>query len=291
MQYYAHGKLLLSGEYLVLKGSRALAIPTRYGQSLTFSEGNNHLRWKSFDHQNQIWFEAVFSEELEILSTSSDETADFLLNILKKATMHSGKPLPMGELSTNLQFPRNWGLGSSSTLTHLIAQWMKVDPYRLFFDTQNGSGYDVACGSANGPIIYTRTATTPDVKTVNLPKVFEDVFFVHLNKKQNSRPAVTNFLQSDVEQSLISKLSELTIQMVSANSRQDLMTVMNEHELLMSTVLQTKPVKEMLFADFDGSVKSLGAWGGDFVMALGNNVAEYFTAKGYSTVIPFHQMI
>ena len=33
--YNANGKLLLTGEYLVLKGALALAIPVRLGQSLT----------------------------------------------------------------------------------------------------------------------------------------------------------------------------------------------------------------------------------------------------------------
>ena len=33
--FSAHGKLLLTGEYLVLKGAIALGLPTRLGQSLT----------------------------------------------------------------------------------------------------------------------------------------------------------------------------------------------------------------------------------------------------------------
>ena len=32
--FYAHGKLLITSEYLVLDGAEALALPTVYGQSL-----------------------------------------------------------------------------------------------------------------------------------------------------------------------------------------------------------------------------------------------------------------
>ena len=47
-----------------------------------------------------------------------------------------------------------------------------------------------------------------------------------------------------------------------------------------------------LFPDFDGVIKSLGAWGGDFVMVISNeNPTDYFMEKGYETVIPYEEMI
>ena len=33
--FYSNGKLLITGEYLVLDGAKALALPTKYGQYLT----------------------------------------------------------------------------------------------------------------------------------------------------------------------------------------------------------------------------------------------------------------
>ena len=36
----------------------------------------------------------------------------------------------------------------------------------------------------------------------------------------------------------------------------------------MSELLDTKTIKELLFPDFSGTIKSLGAWGGDFVLVL-----------------------
>ena len=70
-------------------------------------------------------------------------------------------------------------------------------------------------------------------------------------------------------------------------------TLITEHEALLSTFLQLPTVKERLFADFAGAIKSLGAWGGDFVLAVGEGdyVRDYFTSKGFDTILPFKQMI
>lgn len=291
MKYYAHGKLLLSGEYLVLKGARALAIPTRYGQSLSFYAGNENIHWQSFDHENKLWFEAMFNSKLDIMSTNHTESAQFLQGLLLKALELKGQNLPSGKIEMHLEFPRNWGLGSSSTLTHLIAQWLEIDPYQLFFVTQNGSGYDIACATSQSPLVYTLKDKIPQTEFTELPLAFEQAFFIHLNKKQNSRPAVTNFLKKGIAEDVISKISKISDKMILAQSEESLRKLMNEHEEIMSAVLQTPTIKESQFNDFNGSIKSLGAWGGDFVMGIGENVPEYFKTKGFQTIIPFSKMI
>ena len=60
----------------------------------------------------------------------------------------------MDNITTKLTFPRAWGLGTSSTLISLIAQWAKCDPFELLFEAFGGSGYDIACATANSPISY-----------------------------------------------------------------------------------------------------------------------------------------
>jgi hypothetical protein len=67
---------------------------------------------------------------------------------------------------------------------------------------------------------------------------------------------------------------------------------MEQHEIIMSDVLETKTVQENLFPDFKGVVKSLGAWGGDFVMVLSKeNPTAYFKEKGYPTVLSYEEMV
>jgi hypothetical protein len=47
-----------------------------------------------------------------------------------------------------------------------------------------------------------------------------------------------------------------------------------------------------LFPDYSRAIKSLGAWGGDFVLATGNfNEMDYFKQKGFHTIISYHKMV
>ena len=60
----------------------------------------------------------------------------------------------------------------------------------------------------------------------------------------------------------------------------------------MSVILETPTIKNVLFPDFNGTIKSLGAWGGDFAMVIASeNPTEYFIKKGYNTIIPYDKMI
>jgi hypothetical protein len=49
--FYSNGKLLLTGEYVVLDGAEALALPTRFGQNLKVKQGvTQELKWLSLIH-------------------------------------------------------------------------------------------------------------------------------------------------------------------------------------------------------------------------------------------------
>ena len=51
------GKILISGEYFILKGSKGLSIPVKFSQVLEVNETNsNFFEWQSFDDKNQIWW-------------------------------------------------------------------------------------------------------------------------------------------------------------------------------------------------------------------------------------------
>ena len=155
--YYAHGKLLLTAEYLVLKGAKALAVPTRLGQSLrvsTLTKNELHWRAKVLDTQ---WFDVNFDAHLEIIKCSSLDLATKLQSILKPIIHlypQTKTVLTQKELTTNLEFDINWGLGSSSTLISLLAQWLEVNPYPILEATFGGSGYDLACATSSTPLIY-----------------------------------------------------------------------------------------------------------------------------------------
>ena len=87
--YFSNGKLLITGEYVVLDGAVALAVPTTVGQSLTVETiSEEKILWKSLDEKGQIWFE----DELFITSDGSlrsnkktDESSIRLIQILEKS--------------------------------------------------------------------------------------------------------------------------------------------------------------------------------------------------------------
>ncbi len=294
LQFRANGKLLISGEYAVLLGAEALAFPTRYGQTLLIQDHTgDHLKWTSLDHEENIWFEARFDRQLNILFSTDQAKAEYLKNLMDTAFQLVQAPIPGGlHLTTRLEFPNDWGLGSSSTLVHLIAQWTGADPIRLFKKTSTGSGYDVACAGASTPITYALKNDSAIWRKQELPQAFNRVLFVHLNQKQLSKPEVLRFKKAvDFNQyQLLAQVNSLTHTFLTVKSESELQEVMDAHEALLSPALQLPTIKEKLFSDFKGSVKSLGAWGGDFVMAIGPEASQYFSRKGFHTQLSLKQM-
>ena len=301
-QFHANGKLLITGEYFILDGAVGLALPTKFGQILTvdsclpeFIEGNEKgISWKSIDDKNNIWFEAKFSESLEIISSTNNEVAETLQNILKHCnliTHHSS-------LTTKLDFPQNWGLGSSSTLISLLAQYANVDPYKLLAKTFGGSGYDIACATAKSAITYQLTTHDSRLTTpINFnPSFANHLYFVHLAKKQNSREGIQHYKNLSIDKTdLVDQISELTQKIINANELDEFSYYVEVHENIVSKALNLQKVKDIYFPDFPGTIKSLGAWGGDFVLVASDESPEminhYFEHKGFPTVLSYNAMI
>ncbi|CAM1363603.1 GYDIA family GHMP kinase [Tenacibaculum xiamenense] len=306
-KHYSNGKLLLTGEYLVLDGAQALAVPTKFGQDLIVEAIDEpELIWGSFTNTGECWFEASFDlPKLRLTSAtfnsdkegSSEFIAETLQTILQEAKKLNPEFLNSLKgyiVKTNLSFPRNWGLGSSSTLINNIASWAKVNPFTLLWNSFSGSGYDIACAKHNTPILYSVKEKTPTIKEVNFNPDFKNqLFFIHLNQKQNSREGIAQYRKAK-EEALqhISTINEISHNILNTKSINDFNTLINEHELIISKIIQQEPVKKRLFPDYFGEVKSLGAWGGDFVLATGNDdTPKYFKNKGYTTVLSYSEMI
>lgn len=300
--FYSNGKLLITGEYLVLNGAKALALPTKFGQSLqVLSLVEKKIIWKSLDADKSIWFETELSFEDIITRKDFEEEHPIkhtLVEILHQANLQNPDFLASEtgyKIETELTFPRNWGLGTSSTLINNIAQWLQIDAFELLRKSFGGSGYDIACAQNNSAITYQLDADEkPIVEVVNFqPNYTENIYFVYLNKKQNSRRAIQNYMNK--QQFLTNKtatISEITNRVVLSPNLETTTDLLNHHEIILSDVLEIETVKERLFSDFKGTIKSLGAWGGDFVMVLSKeNPTQYFTSKGYETILTFEEMI
>lgn len=301
-EFYSNGKLLITGEYLVLDGAKALALPTKFGQNLSVENGINRcLYWKSFDADGSIWFEETISF-IEILnkdfSTDTHSIKNTLIEILHEASLLNPDFINQSEgyqVTTQLTFPKNWGLGTSSTLINNIAQWLEIDAFVLLQNSFGGSGYDIACAQNNFPILYQLENQKPIVeKTTFDPDFKEYIYFVYLEKKQSSKAAIASYYNNknrELEKD-ITENNKITSAVIQAKNLTEFSIALEEHEAKMSIILEQLTAKEALFEDFQGVIKSLGAWGGDFVMAIAKeNPLEYFTSKGYRTIIPYKDMI
>jgi mevalonate kinase len=194
-----------------------------------------------------------------------------------------------------LSFPRNWGLGTSSTLINNIAQWFQIDAFELLHQSFGGSGYDIACAQNNTPITYSIINGSPKVEQLAFePEFAKNIYFVYLNQKRNSKSAIADYHSNKTAQlsEHIEAINALTNDCIEAKDLESFTRVVNQHEILLSTILKTETVKAALFPDFEGAIKSLGAWGGDFVLVVSKeNPKTYFIGKGYETVIPYGKMI
>ena len=289
----ANGKLLLTGEYLVLDGALSLAFPTRKGQTLLAKKSEKKgFFWKSINNDGSVWFE----DELFVQSENS------ITQNLEKIILSAYSQISYFEeltknisVETYLEFPRDWGLGSSSTLISLVAQWAGVNPYQLLTDSFGGSGYDVACAMANSPILYQLVGEERKVYPVDFQIDFKDkLFFIYLNQKQNSREGIAQYRKNKKNKSkAIEQITEITENMLRFPSYSAFCEMIDKHEEIVSSLLNMNCVKSLYFNDFQGSIKSLGAWGGDFILATGEEmyVKDYFSSKGYLTIIPYREMI
>ena len=297
MDYYSCGKLLITAEYLVLKGAKGLAMPTKYGQKMSIKKNRkNYIVWEAYTCDNEKWIDCKFDLNFKLLKSKKTKTefvyslSKLLKNINVLSPGFAGEGL---NISTNLEFKRNWGLGSSSTLINNVSNWLNINPYELLKTTYNGSGYDIAVANSKKSIFFQKKGDTNEITPARFSPPFKDnLFFIHLNKKVNSQKEVTKFLnQKNEYKDDILKINSLGEMLVKEKNQKIFNEMIKEHEEIISKIISKKPIQKIIFKDFCGQIKSLGSWGGDFILASGDTeTPNYFSKKGYNIIIPFSEM-
>jgi mevalonate kinase len=296
--YHANGKLLLTGEYLVLHGAKAIALPLKVGQQLTVFDGNesDSLAWKAF-YDGKIWFSCELNPtDFSIIDTNHQEKAESLSQMFRaiKSLNPEFAPKAGTKFETILESNPEWGFGSSSTLISLLSQGAGVDPFALNELVFNGSGFDIACATADGPIFYTRNKT---VEPIPLDFPFADqLFLVYSGIKKKTAAEVSTFLKErKVSAQVIDEGSTLTDEFSRCSDQNEFNLLIRQHEALISNLIERLPIKSEFFPDFKGEIKSLGAWGGDFFLASTSlpfsGVKKYFENKGLTTVFRWDDLI
>ena len=292
MKFKSNGKLLITSEYLVMKGAMALAIPAKLDQELNvISTNSDFVNWKSFNKDNQIWYEEKFflDKGTLIYHGKKNKMSDLIVRLFDYIHKFNKPEKSIGnEFIWKINFNINWGLGSSSTLINNLSKWAKVNPYKLLFSVFNGSGYDIACCDKSNPIIFQKKDDYLSVSDTTFnPNFLNNIFLIFLNKKQDTQKSVQNFLETD--QSLsegINQINEIVHEIENVKDITTFESLIERHEKIIANILQMPTIQNEKFPDYNnGVIKSLGSWGGDFVLATGDEKSvDYFEEKGFNTI-------
>lgn len=259
------------------------------------------LVWIGYDKDGEQWFKSHISlYDFSAVNTTDEEVSKRLQKILKNCVRLNSEFLSKWngfKVETYLEFPRDWGLGSSSTLMCLVGDWAEVHPLELYFKVESGSGYDVACGIANSAITYICSDDEVGYTPVDYaPSFSKQLYFVHLGKKQDSRDGIKDYIKKvKNKKKLVADVTAITEEVLEAKNLSDFEKLLQTHEDLISQAMGYTKVQDEHFSDYWGVVKSLGAWGGDFALATSEKSAKdtkkYFADKGFDTVLPYSEMI
>tara|TARA_E500000178_G_scaffold112838_1_gene112755 strand:+ start:1314 stop:2216 length:903 start_codon:yes stop_codon:yes gene_type:complete len=297
MRFYSNGKLLITGEYFVLNGALSLALPTVYGQYLEINTNNsNVINWTSYNNNREIWFKCqIDKDSLKVISSSSKKISEIikeLISFIREKQINFLKSNG-STINTELTFNKDWGLGSSSTLINNFAKFSGIDPYELNSKFFNGSGYDIACADSDASLVYRINNDKKEIKKINFNPSFRDnLHFVYLNKKQNSLDEIKSFREKTNSKIGITEISEITERIILCKDQLEFNSLIKEHENIVSKLISKEKIKDKLFDDFNGEIKSLGAWGGDFILAsaIDKNPKDYFRSKGFSTILNYNEL-
>lgn len=298
MRIFSPGKLMLTSEYVAVDGALVLAIPTKLGQELFYTECEDQKSlffWEAH-HQNQLWLKAVIDyKDWKILEANDSNAAEFILKVLKNVQNLSETKLKSDtsyHIKTNLQFPPDFGLGSSSTLMSNLAEWADIDAFILNEMSLGGSGYDVAVAKEKSAVLYSRFPERV-YETIDFQPNFKDeLIFIHLNQKQDTREGISHYRSKPTSTKLINDYSKLTKKIVNSQTLEEFSKLMTLHEQKLSDFLEIPTVKEKYFQNCPSFVKSLGAWGGDFVLASKfGDYDKYFKNQGFTKIFSWQDLI
>ena len=157
--FHSNAKVLLSAEYFVLYGAKALALPLKAKQELYVKKdkAKQEIAWKAKDTRDFLFQAKIDTGNWQLLENNNKDIALHLLEIFKYISQRKPKLFSQNTsyiFDSNIHWPISFGLGSSSTLMANLAQWSALDAYKLNRHFYQGSGYDIACSFSSNPLFY-----------------------------------------------------------------------------------------------------------------------------------------
>ncbi|MDK2909818.1 MAG: hypothetical protein PWR20_1385 [Bacteroidales bacterium] len=296
----APGKIMLSGEYFVLWGATAFALPSRFRQYFEvfhLPKGHTHHRWDTLLGDELIFSCEIDKNTLECRNIKgSASSATYITDLIKAAYSFNASAFSQTcHFKTRLTFQPEWGLGSSSSLIVNVARYVEADAFALHRLVSQGSGYDVACALYEKPLLFKNPAK-PEIYFSELNYDFtQHLFFLPLKIKQDSQAAVKDILSRQPPLDALKRASEISVAMAHSENLKEFETLLKEYMHLVKENLGLSNGLEEKFRDFRSTLKPLGAWGGDLALVVSQEneayIRGYFAEKGFDTLLPWSEVI
>lgn len=298
-EIFSNAKIILMGEYAVMHGADAICLPLKTGQKLRvedFDEGVIGWKWT---YGNEVLadlqIDAASLQPLRVNKGNSQWVSD-LVRIIRLQNPGFVRNGGHSFIFENL-FPPQWGLGSSSATISSISRWAHVNAFMVNQKLMGGSGADIASTTASRWFLYRKKLPTPPVWDIPFNYLFPDnTWFVYSGKKEPTAQHLNTLDPIDENQHSVSwmQVNHFIYRFLAASTLPEVFKLVYEHELLIADRIRKEPIGNQ-FADFPGKIKSLGAWGGDFFLALSQQpeawVKDYFYQKGYSTIFKWNEFL
>ena len=281
---------MLCGEYAVIVGVEALALPVSLGQWMYVWEfdspgGGDRLIWEAKEKDGSTWLNESFALPLETMEAETEKSSErdrsrevlhSMLSMVAEGFWKTGKSY---RIETQLEFDRSSGLGSSSTMVANFARFAGLDAQKVQQKVLGGSGYDVAVAELGKGLVFWKNAEVANWDAWKLSADLTSKWkIVFLGKKQNSRNALADvkgkLMEIEKDDFLMHQLQQVCAAVKMANQVPMLEAGLEMWQaiLAMSLGLET-PYQHFKFQPTKGGLcKWLGAWGGD--MLLINDVFE-----------------
>lgn len=303
--YFSHGKILLTGEYAVLTGMEALALPVVPGQQLSVweipSAGNAKVIWQGNEADGSPWCDVrIDSDIMHVVESNDEVTAQRLLHMLREIKSHqpeffSHKTI---RVETRCEFDRSFGLGSSSSLVACLSAYSGTDIFALQQAGFGGSGYDAAVCATGKPIAYWLEKGVPNFAPWQLdPGLTGHWYLAFPGKKINSRNAIADTreglaaMQSDTF--MLQQLNACIQAVKNPRSIPLLEAMLEMYQALISQALGLpKAYDDLEIKPMQGGLcKWLGAWGGD-VLLINENIKNQYSDKfSEMQLIPWNEFV
>ena len=299
IQYKANTKFLLTGEYALLQGADALVLPLYYTQRLVVKETvGDALEWESWE-RDRLWYANTFTVNINDNYTSKlDKYLGNLIQQILKLNRDTEGLFKGKRMRVDADFNLQWGLGSSSTLISLLSQYAKVDAYILNSLISNGSGYDVVAATQDKSFVFTKTEKYYQNESAELNYSFKDkLYFVYTGRKQDTNESIRRFngIKKRMIKSEVQDISKITKELIEVKSLSQFQYLITEHEKIIAKITdQESPLKHYL-PNFIGAAKSLGAWGGDFILITWKDseqeLQKYLQKQNINTYFPWKDIV